>query len=186
MPKKPKKSHRLVWIDLEMTGLDESTCVVLEIATIVTEADLTVVEEGPDLVIHATEAELAAMPPIVQEMHGKSGLTERVRKSSLSVAEAEAQSLAFIRKHCRSKNVHPVCGNSIATDRRFLARYMPKIDRHLSYRMIDVSSVKELARRWYPTEFEGRPDKKKGHRSLSDIRESIEELRYWRGAVFKA
>lgn len=186
MPRKPKKGHRLVWIDLEMTGLDENRCVVLEIATLVTEADLTLVAEGPELVIRATDDELAAMPQVVREMHAKSGLTERSRKSKVSVADAEAQTLAFIRAHCRSKGVHPLCGNSIATDRRFLARHMPRIDRHLSYRMIDVSSVKELARRWYPAEFDGRPEKRKGHRSLADIRESVEELRYWRRAVFRA
>jgi oligoribonuclease len=185
MAKRQKKSHRLVWIDLEMTGLDERRCVIVEIATIVTEGDLTVVAEGPDLVIHATEAELDEMPAVVKEMHGKSGLTDRVRKSKTSLAQAEQETYAFIRRHCRTKDTHPICGNSIATDRRFLARYMPKIDRHLSYRMVDVSSVKELARRWYPAEFAARPEKKKGHRSLSDIRESIEELRYWREAIFR-
>lgn len=186
MGKRQRKSHRLVWIDLEMTGLDERRCVVLEIATIVTEGDLTVVAEGPDLVIHATEEQLAEMPQVVREMHEKSGLTERVRKSKCTLAAAEAETYAFLRKHCRTKDVHPLCGNSIATDRRFLARYMPKVDRHLSYRMIDVSSVKELARRWYPDAFAARPDKRKGHRSLADIRESIEELKYWRQTVFRA
>lgn len=185
MPRKPKKGHRLVWIDCEMTGLDPDRCVLLEIATLVTESDLTVVEEGPDLVIRATEEELAAMPEIVREMHAKSGLTERVRKSKVTLAEAERETLAFIRRHCRTKGLHPVCGNSIGTDRRFLARYMPKVDRHLSYRMVDVSTVKELARRWYPAEYERRPDKKKGHRALADIRESVEELRYWRSSVFR-
>ncbi|MCE9636731.1 MAG: oligoribonuclease [Planctomycetes bacterium] len=184
-PKKQKKGHRLVWIDCEMTGLDENRCVLVEIATIVTEADLTIVAEGPDLVIHATDDELAAMPPIVQEMHGKSGLTDRIRKSKVSLAEAETETLAFVKKHCRTKGIHILCGNSIGTDRRFIARYMPKLDRHLSYRMIDVSSVKELAKRWFPKEYEGRPEKKKGHRALADIRESIEELRYWRSSVFR-
>jgi oligoribonuclease len=182
---KPKKGHRLVWIDCEMTGLDENRCVLLEIATIVTESDLTIVEEGPDLVIHATEAELAEMPPIVQEMHRKSGLTERVRKSKVTLAEAEKATYAFLRKHCRTKGIHVLCGNSIGTDRRFLARHMPKVDRHLSYRMIDVSTVKEIAKRWYPAQYEARPAKKKGHRALADIRESIEELRYWRASVFR-
>jgi len=183
--KKSKKAHRLVWIDCEMTGLDESACVLVEIATIVTEDDLTIVAEGPDLVIHASEAELAVMPDVVREMHGKSGLTERVRKSKVTLADAEAATYDFIRKHCRMKGIHILCGNSIGTDRRFLARYMPRVDRHLSYRMIDVSTVKELAKRWYPAEYEGRPEKKKGHRALADIRESIEELRYWRESVFK-
>jgi oligoribonuclease len=184
MPK-PKKGHRLVWMDLEMTGLDPAKCVVLEIATIVTESDLTVVAEGPDLVVHASEEELAGMAPVVREMHAKSGLTERVRKSRTALADAESQTLAFVKKHCRQKGIHPLCGNSIGTDRRFVAVYMPRIDRHLSYRMIDVSSVKELAKRWYPKEYDARPEKKKGHRALADIRESIEELRHWRRTVFK-
>ncbi len=184
MPRRPRKGHRLVWMDLEMTGLDPELNVIVEIATLVTESDLTLVGEGPDLVVHATDEELAAMPKVVREMHRKSGLTDRVRASELSLAEAEAQTLAFIRKHCSKAGVHPLCGNSIGTDRRFVARYMPKIDRFLSYRVIDVSSVKELARRWYPKVYAKRPEKKKGHRALADIRESIEELRYWRQTVF--
>lgn len=184
-PKKPKKGHRLVWIDCEMTGLDENRCRLVEIATIVTESDLTVVEEGPDLVIHASDGDLDAMAPVVREMHAKSGLTERIRKSKVTLAEAEAETVAFVKRHCRVKGIHVLCGNSIGTDRRFIARYMPKLDRHLSYRMIDVSSVKELAKRWYPREYDARPEKKKGHRALADIRESIEELRYWRRSVFR-
>jgi oligoribonuclease len=183
--RRPKKGHRLVWIDCEMTGLDENRCVLLEIATIVTESDLTVLAEGPDLVIRATDEELAAMPPVVRAMHAKSGLTERARKSKVTLAEAEEATLDFIRRHCRTKGIHPLCGNSIATDRRFLARYMPRVDRHLSYRMVDVSTVKELARRWYPGAFARRPEKRKGHRALADIRESIEELRWWRESVFR-
>jgi oligoribonuclease len=184
MSKKPRKGDRLVWIDMEMTGLDPGACVVLEIATIVTDSDLEVVAEGPDLVVHATEEQLAAMVPVVREMHAKSGLTERVRASELTVEEAEAQTLAFVKRHCPKKGLHPICGNSIGTDRRFIARYMPKLDRHLSYRSVDVSSIKELAKRWYPKSYDKRPDKKKGHRALADIRESIEELRYWRKTVF--
>ncbi|MCG3133143.1 MAG: Oligoribonuclease [Planctomycetes bacterium] len=183
--KKPKKGHRLVWMDLEMTGLDPERCVILEIATIVTEEDLTVVAEGPELVIHATDEELARMPEVVVKMHAKSGLTNRVRASKVTLEDAERQTLAFIRKHCRTKGIHPICGNSIGTDRKFVAKWMPKIDRHLSYRSVDVSSIKELARRWYPDAFEGRPEKKKGHRALADIRESIEELRYWKRTVFR-
>jgi oligoribonuclease len=168
-----------------MTGLDENRCVLLEIATIVTEADLRVVAEGPDLVLHATEEQLAAMPEIVREMHAKSGLTDRVRASDVTLSDAEQATYDFVRAHCRTKGIHVLCGNSIGTDRRFLARYMPRLDRHLSYRMIDVSTVKELARRWYPAAYDGRPEKKKGHRALADIRESIEELRYWRESVFR-
>ena len=182
---KPKKGHRLVWIDCEMTGLDENKCVLVEIATIVTESDLTVVAEGPELVIHATDAQLAAMPEVVREMHGKSGLTDRVRKSKVSLADAERDTVAFVRKHCRTKDIHVLCGNSIGTDRRFIARYMPKLDRHLSYRMIDVSSIKELAKRWYPKAYDARPPKQKGHRALADIRESIAELAHWKASVFK-
>lgn len=184
-PRKPKKGHRLVWIDCEMTGLDENRCVLLEIATLVTESDLTLVAEGPDLVLHATDEQLDAMPDVVREMHAKSGLTERVRRSKVTLGAAEAATLDFIRTHCRTKGIHVLCGNSIATDRRFLARYMPRVDRHLSYRMIDVSTVKELAKRWYPAEYEARPEKKKGHRALADIRESVEELRHWRRSVFR-
>jgi oligoribonuclease len=184
MPK-PKKGERLVWVDLEMTGLDPERHVILEIATIITESDLTLVAEGPDLVVRATEEELAEMPEIVREMHGKSGLTERVRAAELTLAEAEKQTLAFVRKHCRGKGVHPLCGNSIGTDRKFIARHMPKLDAWLSYRCIDVSSVKELAKRWYPEAYAGRPEKSKGHRSLADIRESVEELRYWKKTVFR-
>jgi oligoribonuclease len=184
MPKKPRKGHRLVWMDLEMTGLDPSNCVIVEIATIVTESSLEIVAEGPDLVLTATEAELDAMVPIVREMHAKSGLTERIRASEVTLEEAEEKTLAFVRKHCPKKGVHPLCGNSIGTDRRFVATYMPRLDAHLSYRSIDVSSIKELAKRWYPKSYEARPEKKKGHRALADIRESIDELRYWRRTVF--
>ena len=184
MPANSPAAQRLVWIDLEMTGLDPDTCVIVEIATIVTDAELNIVAEGPELVIHATDEQLDAMVPIVQEMHRKSGLTPAIRESALTVAEAEEQTLAFIREHCPKKGSHPVCGNSIGTDRRFLARHMPRIEEHLSYRSIDVSTIKELARRWYPDQYVSRPRKAEGHRALADIRESIEELRYWRGAVF--
>jgi oligoribonuclease len=185
MARKPKKGRRLVWIDCEMTGLDPDHCVLLEIATVVTEEDLSLVEEGPDLVVAATGEQLDAMPPVVRRMHAKSGLTRRVRASRTTVAEAEAATLAFVRRHCPRKGLHPLCGNSIATDRKFIARYMPRLDRHLSYRMVDVSTIKELAKRWFPAAYAARPDKAKGHRALADIRESIEELRYWRGAVFR-
>jgi len=182
--KKQKKGDRLVWIDMEMTGLDPYACVVLEIATIVTDSNLDVVAECPDLVVEATEAQLAAMPPVVRKMHGKSGLTDLVRASQIGVGEAESKTLTFVRKHCPTKGLHPICGNSIGTDRRFIARYMPRLDAHLSYRSIDVSSIKELAKRWHPDAYAARPEKQKGHRALADIRESIDELRYWRRAVF--
>jgi len=185
MPKKPKKGDRLVWIDMEMTGLDPAKCVVLEIATIVTESDLSLVAEGPELVVHAAEEQLGGMVRVVREMHDASGLTDRARASRLSVEEAETLTLAFVKKHCAKKGLHPICGNSIGTDRRFIAAYMPRLDAHLSYRSVDVSSIKELARRWHPKAHAGRPEKKKGHRALADIRESIAELRYWREAVFR-
>jgi oligoribonuclease len=117
-------------------------------------------------------------------MHRKSGLADRVRASTMTVGEAEAKTLAFVRKHCPTKGLHPICGNSIGTDRRFIAQYMKRLDAHLSYRSIDVSSIKELAKRWHPKAYAGRPEKQKGHRALADIRESIEELRYWRKSVF--
>ena len=185
MPKKPKKGDRLVWIDMEMTGLDPATCVVLEIATIVTDANLEIVAEGPDLVVHASDDDLARMVPVVVDMHRKSGLTDRVRASEMTVEEAERKTLALVRKHCPTKGLHPICGNTIGTDRRFIATYMRRLDAHLSYRAIDVSSIKELAKRWHPAAYAKRPEKKKGHRALADIRESIEELRYWRDAVFR-
>ncbi len=185
MGKRQPKSHRLVWCDLEMTGLDTQRHVIVEIATIVTDGALEILAEGPELVIHATDEQLAQMPKIVRDMHKKSGLTRQIRESGISVAEAEEQTLAFVRKHCPRSGVHPLCGNSIGTDRRFLDRQMPRLEGYLSYRSIDVSSVKELARRWYPDAYRKRPDKGKGHRALADIRESIEELRYWRESVFQ-
>lgn len=186
MTRKSPRSHRLVWLDLEMTGLDPESCVIVEIATIVTDAELNVIAEGPDLVVHASEAQLAAMVPVVREMHTRSGLLGDIRASQLTVADAEVQTLAFVREHCPKKAQHPLCGNSIGTDRRFLARHMPRIENHLSYRSVDVSTIKELARRWYPELYKNRPRKAEGHRALADIRESIAELRYWRAAVFRA
>lgn len=176
---------RLVWLDLEMTGLDPDKNVIVEIATLITEADLTLVAEGPDLVLHATEDDLAAMIPLVQEMHAKSGLTEQIRASTITVADAEQQTLAFIREHCPTPRVHPLCGNTIGTDRRFLAKHMNELEEFLSYRSVDVSSIKELARRWYPRAYAARPAKAECHRALDDIRESVAELAYWRGKVFR-
>ena len=179
------KSTRLVWIDLEMTGLDVEREVIVEIATIITEADLTIVAEGPDLVISAEDWRLDSMAEVVTDMHTSSGLMPEIRASTCTVAEAEAQTLAFVKEHCPTERCYPLCGNSIGTDRRFIARYMPYLDAHLHYRSVDVSSIKELARRWYPGPFARAPKKGKGHRALADIRESIAELAYWRGAVFR-
>jgi oligoribonuclease len=168
----------LVWIDLERTGLDPETCTIVEIATIVTDSNLTIVAEGPDLVIHADDAALARMAPIVTKMHEESGLTELVRASTLDVAAAEAATLAFLAPLVVARTA-PLCGNSIWKDRQFLERYMPRLSEHLHYRLVDVSTLKELARRWRPTAA-APPRKKETHRALSDIRESIAELAHYR------
>ncbi|MBL7502378.1 oligoribonuclease [Frankia sp. CNm7] len=175
---------RLVWIDCEMTGLDPAADVLLEVACLVTDSELNVVGDGVDLVIAAPEAALDAMVPVVKDMHATSGLSAAVRTSTLTVAEAERQVLDYVRTLVPESRRAPLCGNSIATDRTFLARYMPQLDAYLHYRMIDVSSVKELARRWYPRAYYAAPVKRGGHRALADIRESIEELRYYRQTVF--
>ena len=174
----------LVWMDLEMTGLDPATDVIVEIATIVTDDQLDIVAEGPDLVIHQPDEALAAMDPVVNEMHTRSGLLEAIRTSDVSLDDAGAATLAFIRTHAPEPRSVPLCGNSIGTDRRFLAAYLPEIEDYLHYRSIDVSSVKELVRRWYPKLAQARPQKVGLHRALDDIRESIEELRYYRERVF--
>ena len=174
----------LMWMDLEMTGLDPTRDVIVEIATIVTDDELAIVAEGPDLVIHQTDEVLAAMDPFVVEMHTRSGLLEAIRTSQVTLTDAGAATLEFIRAHAPEPATVPLCGNSIGTDRRFLAAYLPEIESHLHYRSIDVSSVKELVRRWYPKVREARPQKVGQHRALDDIRESIEELRYYRERVF--
>jgi oligoribonuclease len=174
----------LVWIDCEMTGLDLGKDKLIEVAALVTDPELKVLGEGIDLVIHADDAALDAMPPVVRDMHAKSGLTEEVRRSVITMGEAEAQVLAYIREHVPNPRTAPLCGNSIATDRGFLARDMPALDSHLHYRMIDVSSIKELCRRWYPRVYFGQPPKGLAHRALADIRESIRELEYYRRTVF--
>ena len=173
-----------MWMDLEMTGLDPVRNVIVEIATIVTDDNLEIVAEGPDLVIHQPEEALAAMEPIVVEMHTKSGLLDLIRSSSITLDDAGAQTLEFIREHVPEPRTIPLCGNSIGTDRRFLAAYLPEIEDYLHYRSVDVSSVKELARRWYPDFNRGRPHKHGSHRALDDIRESIDELRFYRQRVF--
>jgi len=174
----------LVWIDCEMTGLDLGKDALIEVAALVTGPDLNVLGEGIDLVIHADDAALDAMPEVVREMHAKSGLTEEVRRSTVTMAEAEAAVLAYIKQFVPNPRTAPLCGNSIATDRGFLARDMPALDDFLHYRMIDVSSIKELARRWYPRVYFGQPQKGLAHRALADIRESIRELEYYRRTVF--
>ena len=167
-----------------MTGLDLGKDKLIEVAALVTDADLNVLGEGVDLVIHADDAALDAMPPVVRDMHAKSGLTEEVRRSAISMAEAEEAVLAYVRQFVPNPRTAPLCGNSIATDRGFLARDMPALDSFLHYRMIDVSSIKELCRRWYPRVYFGQPAKGLAHRALADIRESIRELEYYRRTIF--
>jgi oligoribonuclease len=174
----------LVWIDCEMTGLDLGKDALIEVAALVTGPDLDILGDGIDLVIHADDAALDAMPEVVREMHAKSGLTDEVRRSTVTMAEAEEAVLAYIKQFVPNPRTAPLCGNSIATDRGFLARDMPALDDHLHYRMIDVSSIKELARRWYPRVYFGQPQKGLAHRALADIRESIRELEYYRRTVF--
>ena len=177
-------NDRLVWIDCEMTGLDLVRDALIEIAVLVTDGDLNVLGEGVDVVIHADEAALAAMPDVVRDMHAKSGLTDEVRASTVTLADAEQQVLAYVREYVPDKLTAPLAGNSIATDRGFLARDMPELDAHLHYRMVDVSSIKELCRRWFPRVFYAKPEKGLAHRALSDIRESIKELAYYRATLF--
>jgi oligoribonuclease len=173
-----------VWIDCEMTGLDLGKDALIEIAVLVTDSELNILDDGVDLVIHADDAALDAMPDVVREMHAKSGLTEAVRASTVTLAEAERQVLDYVRRHIPEPRTAPLCGNSIATDRGFIARDMPSLDAHLHYRMVDVSSIKELCRRWYPRIYYAQPDKGLAHRALADIRESIRELIYYRGTAF--
>ncbi|MER7416491.1 oligoribonuclease [Micromonospora peucetia] len=174
----------LVWIDCEMTGLDLGRDKLIEVAALVTDPDLNVLGDGVDVVIHADEAALGAMPEIVATMHAKSGLTEEVRRSTVTLAEAEQMVLDYVASHVKDPRTAPLCGNSIATDRGFITRDMPRLDAHLHYRMIDVSSIKELCRRWYPRVYFGQPQKGLAHRALADIRESIRELEYYRRTLF--
>ena len=174
----------LVWMDLEMTGLEPSRDVIVEIATLVTDDELNIVAEGPDLVVHQDAETLAIMDPYVVEMHRRSGLLPAIAASTITLADAGTQTLAFIKEHVPEARSVPLCGNSIGTDRRFLAAYLPDIENWLHYRCVDVSSVKELVRRWYPQVRAERPRKAGSHRALDDIRESVNELRFYREKVF--
>ena len=176
----------LAWMDLEMTGLDPARHVIVEIATLLTDDELNIVAEGPDLVIHATEEQLAAMEPVVVDMHTRSGLLDQIRASTVTLQEATAQTLAFLRQHIDAPRSVPLCGNSIGMDRRFLALHMTEVEEFLHYRSVDVSTIKELARRWYPAVLASAPRKDAGHRALDDISESIKELRFYRQTVFLA
>ncbi|HET6504426.1 MAG TPA: oligoribonuclease [Amycolatopsis sp.] len=177
-------TDRLVWIDCEMTGLDLAKDALIEIAALVTDADLTVLGDGLDLVIHAGDDVLATMPDVVRDMHARSGLTEEVRRSTVTLEEAERRVLEYVREHVPEPGGAPLAGNSIATDRGFISRDMPALDAHLHYRMVDVSSIKELVRRWYPRIYYAKPEKGLAHRALADIKESIGELRYYRRTAF--
>jgi oligoribonuclease len=167
-----------------MTGLDLGKDKLIEVAVLITDSELNVLDPGLDLVISAEDADLEGMDDVVAEMHAKSGLTDAVRATTLTVAEAEQQLLAYVKRFVPNRRTAPLCGNSIGTDRGFLARDMPELDDHLHYRMVDVSSVKELARRWFPRVYFAQPAKGLAHRALADIIESVRELAYYRRTVF--
>lgn len=167
-----------------MTGLEPDRHVIVEIATIITDDDLNVVAEGPDLVLGATPTQLAQMGEFVTDMHNKSGLSDAIGKSLVTIPEAESQTLAFLKVHIKEARTIPLCGNSIGTDRRFLQEYMPALEAFFHYRNVDVSTIKELARRWYPAVLSALPEKATSHRALDDIRESIAELQHYRKTLF--
>ena len=175
----------LVWIDLEMTGLEVARHTIVEIAVLITDSELEIVDDGVDLVVHQPPAALAAMDDFVRKMHTRSGLLPAIEASTLSLDAAGVQVLEYLARHVPKPGTAPLCGNSIGVDRRFLDQYLPAVDQYLHYRSIDVSSFKELCRRWYPAAYKGRPDKAESHRALDDIRESIEEMRYYRSAMLR-
>jgi len=168
-----------------MTGLDATSDVIVEIATLITDDDLNIVAEGPDLVVHATEEELTGMEQIVVNMHTSSGLLDEIRSSTITLAEAGAATLEFLKEHIPEPRTVPLCGNSIGMDRRFLVAYLPEIEEYLHYRSVDVSTIKELARRWYPEDLAEYRKSSSAHRAMDDIRQSVEELRFWRERVFR-
>ncbi|MFD0563271.1 oligoribonuclease [Kitasatospora saccharophila] len=176
-------NDRLVWIDCEMTGLDLDRDALIEVAALVTDSELNVLGEGVDVIIRPPAEALESMPEVVRQMHTASGLLDELA-DGLTMAEAQERVLAYVRTHVPEAGKTPLCGNSVATDRGFLSRDMPELEGHLHYRIVDVSSIKELARRWYPRAYYNSPQKGGSHRALADIRESIAELRYYREAVF--
>ncbi|WP_035862916.1 oligoribonuclease [Kitasatospora cheerisanensis] len=176
-------NDRLVWIDCEMTGLDLDRDALIEVAALVTDSELNVLGEGVDVIIRPPAEALEGMPEVVREMHTASGLLDELA-DGLTMAEAQERVLAYVREHVPEAGKAPLCGNSVATDRGFLSRDMAELEGHLHYRIVDVSSIKELARRWYPRAYYNSPQKGGSHRALADIRESIAELRYYREAVF--
>ena len=185
MPIPNSDDDRLVWIDLEMTGLDVERHVIVEIACLVTDSQLELLDDGIDIVVHQPPVAMAAMDDFVQKMHTKSGLLPQIEASTVDLATAGALVLEYVKGHVPKEGQAPLCGNSIGVDRRFLDRGLPELDQYLHYRSIDVSSFKELCRRWYPDVYRGRPSKKETHRALDDIRESVAELRYYRDSMFK-
>ncbi|MGA7835498.1 MAG: oligoribonuclease [Acidimicrobiales bacterium] len=172
-------------MDLEMTGLEPQRHVIVEIATLITDDHLNIVAEGPDLVLHASPEQLAEMGTFVTEMHTKSGLLPQIIASTITVDEAQAATLEFLRQHIPEPGTVPLCGNSIGTDRRFLQEYMPVLEAFFHYRNVDVSTIKELARRWNPAALEAMPEKESTHRALDDIKESIAELVHYRATLFQ-
>lgn len=177
--KSKQKSTNLVWVDLEMTGLDPKTCTILEIGAIITDSELNVIAEGPFIPIHHGKKVLSSMEEWSKYHHKKSGLTDECTGSKISLKKAEAEVLKFVKEHCKERTA-PLCGNTIWQDRRFLVKYMPRLESYLHYRVIDVSSLKELVERWYGKHHKMPRDKKQTHRVREDIRESIDELRYYR------
>ncbi len=176
----------LVWMDLEMTGLDPERDVIVEIATLVTDDDLNIIEEGPDLVVSAPTEALENMDPFVVKMHTKSGLLEEIRRSNITLEQAGKLTLEFIQRHVKEPRTVPLAGNSIGNDRRFLLRYLPDIENYLHYRVVDVSTIKELSKRWYPEATKEAPGKNEAHRAMDDIKESVNELKYYRSKIFVA
>ncbi|XP_030648853.1 small fragment nuclease [Chanos chanos] len=178
-------TQRMVWVDLEMTGLDIEKDQIIEMACIITDSDLNILAEGPNLIINQSDELLDSMSEWCKEHHGKSGLTQAVRDSKITLQQAEYEFLSFIRQHTPPGHC-PLAGNSVHADKKFLDKYMPQFMRHLHYRIIDVSTIKELCRRWFPEEYKLAPQKKASHRALDDIQESIKELQFYRANVFKA
>lgn len=178
-----QRADLLVWLDLEMTGLDPKKCTILEIGVIITDSQLVVLEEGPSIPIHHSEKTLEGMESWSRYHHKKSGLTQSCRESKIGLKKAELQALQFIQKYCK-KRTAPLCGNTIWQDRRFLVKYMPTLEQYLHYRTIDVSSIKELVARWYPDDHAMPHEKNSTHRVMDDIRESIAELKHYRKKVF--
>ena len=179
-----ESANMLAWIDLEMTGLDPDLHVIVEIATLITDDQLNLIAEGPDLVISATEEQLEKMDPVVVEMHTKSGLLDEIKASKITLEEAGSQTLSFLMEHIGKKGTVPLCGNSIGTDRRFLAKWLPEIENFLHYRSVDVTSIKELGKRWFPKVTGAAPEKNGGHRAMDDIKASLFELQYYRDNLF--